>query len=111
MKNKKFFTIQGIIKFKPKDRFIIIAVVMLIIWGSLWYLWYLKADEVTMNPCSICAKGMNDDVSFVVSGMEVQKDGSRVFITKGLIFHPDGTIDEKIMNYSEAVNFSMVLEE
>lgn len=47
--------------FKSK-RFIIIVIILIAMWLGLMVFFYLKADEVTKDPCSICAKEMNDKV-------------------------------------------------
>lgn len=43
-------------------KFYIACGIILLIWASLWLLFYLKADEVTRDPCSICAEKMGDKV-------------------------------------------------
>lgn len=60
-------------------RLIVISIVMLIIWGSLLTFWYIKADEVSKDPCSICAK----------------EQGKAVICSIGMntkTFYPNGTI-------------------
>lgn len=44
-------------------RVIILAIFLLLIWGSIWFLIYLKADEVTRDPCSICAEKIGDNIT------------------------------------------------
>jgi hypothetical protein len=38
------------------SRFKIILIVLFIMWLGVMVLFYLKTDEVTKNPCQICAK-------------------------------------------------------
>jgi cytochrome c biogenesis factor len=47
--------------FKSK-RFVMIMIVLIIMWLGLMVFFYLKADEVTKHPCSICAKKMGEAV-------------------------------------------------
>ena len=72
---------------------IIWAVFLLIIWGSVFYLLYAKADEVTKDPCGICAKNMGTDVSCVA-----HKGGS-IPVTR--TYFPNGTYYE---NREEAIS-------
>ncbi len=48
--------------FGGEKRFYIIMVVLILMWAGVMVLFYLKADEVTKNPCSICAKKMDQNV-------------------------------------------------
>jgi hypothetical protein len=70
-------------------RLIIISIVMLIIWGSLLTFWYIKADEVSKDPCRICSERMGDKVICYTSGA-----------TK--TFYPNGTaiIDISRIDYA-----------
>jgi len=45
------------------SRFRIIIIVMLIIWISMFALFYMKADEVTKDPCSVCANRIGEEVT------------------------------------------------
>jgi len=45
-----------------KKEFTIVAIVMLIIWGSLLTFFWIKTDEITKDPCSICSERMGEDV-------------------------------------------------
>lgn len=64
-------------------RLLIIAGVMLIIWFSLLTFWWIKADEVTRHPCSICAKLQGEKV-LCTSG---------TYLLSTQTFYPNGTID------------------
>jgi len=44
------------------SRFKLIAIILLILWLGVMLLLYLKADEVTNDPCSICAKRLGEQV-------------------------------------------------
>jgi len=46
-----------------KERLILLAIVLIIVWGSLLTFWYFKADEITRDPCSICAERMGEKVT------------------------------------------------
>lgn len=39
-----------------KQQWIIFAIVMLLIWGSLLAFWWIQADNINRDPCSICAE-------------------------------------------------------
>lgn len=43
-------------------RWSVIVICLMLIWSSIILLFYLKADEVTKNPCSICAERMGKKV-------------------------------------------------
>ncbi len=78
MENKKI--IFGI----PKDRFIIIAICLMIIWSGCMLLLYFKAEEITNDPCTVCARRMGTEVNcFIGGGMERQR-----------IYYPNKTIED-----------------
>ena len=52
----------------PKDRFIIIAVVLFLMWCGFMLFFYMKAEEITKDPCGICAKRMEEKVSCTIDG-------------------------------------------
>lgn len=45
-----------------KKELILVSVVMLIIWFSLLTFWWIKAEEITNDPCSICASKQGENV-------------------------------------------------
>ena len=55
MKDKRF-----LISWK---RFVLIAIALLFIFTLLMVFLYLKADEITRDPCSICAEYMGEEVT------------------------------------------------
>jgi len=48
--------------FGGEKRFYLIMAFLFIMWLGIMTLFYLKADEVTKNPCSICAKKLQEEV-------------------------------------------------
>lgn len=46
--------------FGGEKKFYIIMIVLILMWLGVMALFYLKADEVTKDPCSICAKNMGE---------------------------------------------------
>lgn len=62
--------------------FYVIAFCMMILWLGIMGLFYLKADEVTKDPCSICAKRMGEEIICTTGGYQP--------ITK--TFYPNFTI-------------------
>lgn len=69
-----------------RHRFAVFALFMLIVWGSIFSLLYLKADEITKNPCQVCAKKMGEKVSCVVG---------ETYLTKRT-FHPNFSIQDDV---------------
>ena len=63
-------------------RFYVILFVLVIFWLGLMTLFYLKADEVTKNPCQVCSKRLGENVlcSSTIGGERV-------------IFYPDFKIE------------------
>ena len=45
------------------SRFKIILICLMIMWLGIMILFYLKADEVTKDPCSVCAERVGEEVS------------------------------------------------
>lgn len=62
-----------------KTKQIIVWIIILLIWFSAFALIYLKADEVTKDPCGICAKKMGEQVICSVG------DISRTYYTNGTV--------------------------
>jgi len=46
-----------------------VIIVMLIIWFSLLSFWFLKADEITKDPCSICAERHGEKILCTTNGI------------------------------------------
>ena len=55
--------IKKIIEFYGEKRFYIILITLITMWIILIGFLYLKADEVTKDPCSVCAKKMGEEVT------------------------------------------------
>ena len=49
--------------FEGQKRFYLIMIILILMWVGLMVLFYLKADEVTKDPCSICAERMGEKVT------------------------------------------------
>ena len=71
---------------------------MLIVWSSLLGFFYMKADEITKDPCSICAEKMCEDVVCT----------TQTFIPARKIYYSNGSIIEEItevkQDYSDLFN-------
>lgn len=63
-------------------RMLTMGIFLLIIWFSILGFLYLKADEITKDPCSICAKGHGDKVICTIGGT----------IPVSRIYNPNGSI-------------------
>ena len=67
------------------NRFKLIVILLMIIFFTLMALFYLKADEVTKDPCSICAERMGEKV--------ICRIGDANFIQR--IYYPNQSILNK----------------
>ncbi len=76
-------------------KWLIPIICLMIIWGSVWVLFYLKADEVTKDPCGICAKRMGQNVQCT----QYNQDDFRIPATR--IYYPNGTIYDVNIEYKE----------
>lgn len=72
------------------DRFKLIVIVLLLMWIGFMAFFYLKAEEITKNPCQVCARQMGTDVSCSLY------DGSGTI----KIFHKDYSVDLVTHNLS-----------
>lgn len=89
-------------KFAFSDkRFYVIAAILLFMWVGFMTFYYLKADEITRDPCSICSERMGEEVTCTVGD----------YIPKKRVYFPNGTVvdnpdevqiiyDENRKNYS-----------
>jgi hypothetical protein len=67
-------------------KWIIMGIFLLIIWGSFLLFVWLKTDEITKDPCSVCAKRMGEVYScYGVSGTKPMQP---------ITFYPNGTISQ-----------------
>jgi len=64
-------------------RLVLLFLLILIIWGSIFALLWFKADEVTKNPCAVCAESIGKGV-FCYTGMALNPEGR--------FFYPNGSI-------------------
>ena len=65
------------------SRFKFIAIILLIMWAGFMVLFYLKADEITKDPCSICSERMGKQV---VCTLQTN------FEPVSRVYYPNGTI-------------------
>jgi len=65
-------------------RLILVAIFLLLIFFGLITLLYLKADEITKDPCSICSQRMGEQVVCTTGEFKV--------ISR--IYYPNGSIKE-----------------
>jgi len=66
------------------SRFKFIAVILLVIFLVLMILIYLKADEITRDPCSICAERIGENVVCLTQSTPQLE---RTYYTNGSIFN------------------------
>jgi hypothetical protein len=70
--------------FLDRHRFLAIGIFLLIIWFGFIVFFYLKADEITKDPCRICSERMGEEVTCTVG----------TFIPVNRVYYPNGTIYE-----------------
>lgn len=46
------------------------AIFMFFVWGSIFAMLWIKADEVTKDPCGVCAKKLGTEVTCTISGFQ-----------------------------------------
>lgn len=73
--------------FGGEKRFYIIMITLILMWGVMIGFYYLKADEVTKDPCSVCAKKIQEDVTCTI--------GSKGIVVER-IYYPNFTIIDSI---------------
>lgn len=56
-----------------RNRLLTLGIFLLIIWFSILLLLFLKADEVTKDPCSICAKRHGKEVSCTIGEWRISE--------------------------------------
>jgi hypothetical protein len=62
---------------------ITVGIFLLIVWGSIFFLLWNKADEVTKDPCSVCAERVGEKVTCTLPGI-------RPLFSN---YYPNGTIN------------------
>jgi len=50
-------------------KIILIGLILLIIWGSFFYLLLNYSHELRTHPCSLCAEKIGDDISCKTTGL------------------------------------------
>ena len=63
-------------------KFYAACIVIVLMFGMLVFLWYKKADEVTRDPCSICAMRQGANTKCTIEGvgsLTYLKNGSQEF--------------------------------
>lgn len=73
-----------------------VIIVMIIIWGSLFWYFITYAESIVDNPCSICAARMGDDVHCTT------KDS----LLSSIIFYKNGSIVTKYPDRAIGLNSS-----
>lgn len=76
-------------------KFAIACIIIILIWGSLFYLWYTKADEVTKDPCAICSERMGVNVVCT----QMKPEGFLIPATR--IYYANGTVYDPSVEYKD----------
>jgi len=50
------------------SRFKLIVIILVLMWIGIMVFFYLKSDEITKDPCSICSKKMGEEVICYTQG-------------------------------------------
>ncbi|KKK87092.1 hypothetical protein LCGC14_2756680 [marine sediment metagenome] len=69
--------------FGGEKRFYTIMIVLILMWLGMIAFFWLKADEVTKNPCSVCAKKLDSEIVCSIRGGGMIRER---------IFYPDLSI-------------------
>lgn len=64
-----------------RHRFLTIAIILIIMWIIVILFFYFKADEITKDPCRICAERKGDKVMCFIGGIIPQSE----------TYYPNGT--------------------
>ena len=81
-----------------RNRYIFIVVVLIVMWLGFMTFYYLKADEITKDPCSICAKRMG---SKILCTTQTPVQSKREYYENGSIVDIPGVIEyTPISNYT-----------
>jgi len=75
-------------------RFILIGIFLLIMFFGFLTFFYLKADEITKDPCLICAEYMGDKV--------ICRVGTTYILER--IYNPNGTITDNSQDILEQID-------
>lgn len=75
-----------ITKFVDKNKLFVVLIVMSIIWGSLLFYYVKYAEEISNDPCSVCAARMGEEVFCTV--------GTTYLTTR--TYFPNFSIEDKI---------------
>lgn len=70
--------------FITNSRFKYIGIILLIIWIGFIVFFFLKADEITKNPCSICAEKSGENVVCMVGNLQRTYFPNNTIIQKDL---------------------------
>lgn len=95
-------------KFKEyitSKKFIIVLVVLILMWSSLMIFYYLKADEITRDPCSICAERMGKNVQCRTIPNEGDISRERIYYLNGTIYNTPLIIDDNLLSGMEYDKF------
>jgi len=69
------------------SRFKLIVIIMVLMWIGVMTLFYLKADEVTKDPCSICSKYMGEEVICTSMVLGNTVPARRIYYPNGTVFN------------------------
>jgi len=83
-----------------QNKFVVILIVMVLIWGSLLWYFITYAQAINVDPCSSCAKQMGDKV-FCTTGDTVVLE--KTFYENGSIVtkYPDTNYRSFLVNFTQ----------
>lgn len=53
-----------------RHRMLSVSIVMLLVWVSLLAFFWIEAEAITKDPCSICAARQGEDIMCTIGGIE-----------------------------------------
>ena len=84
-----------------RHRMITIGLFLLIVWGSLLIFFFMKAEEVTKNPCNICAKKIGSDVTCFKNN--INGENRVIFTQNNSIIYPLERTEIKTLNINTTI--------
>ena len=69
----------------PTVKWSIVVICLMLMWFSIVALFYLKTDEVTKSPCSVCAKQLGEKVTCTYIDTKSFQFGTVSFLPNGTI--------------------------
>lgn len=66
-----------------RNRFAVVIAVVLLIWGSMFTFLYLKYDEITKHPCTLCAEKVGNGILCTTQSLDAE---TKLFLPNGSVW-------------------------